>query len=110
MDVDVRDLPYYVRVESVTPLAGHRIELRFNDGNRGIYDMTPLLGSGVFRALRDDGLFSQVHVSFGVVTWNDEIDLSSERLWTDCEPIGADWRPALLPAKYFRPAEPDLTR
>lgn len=101
MDVDIRDLPYYIRVKSVTPLAGHRIQLQFSDGNRGIYDMTPLLNSGVFQALQDDLLFSQVHVSFGVVTWNDDIDLSSERLWTDCEPIGTDWRPALLPSKYF---------
>lgn len=102
MDIDVRDLPYYIRVESVVALPGHRIELEFNDGNRGIYDVTPLLDSGLFRALQDDGLFSQVHVSFGVVAWNDDIDLSSERLWTDCEPIGEDWRSALLPDKYFR--------
>ena len=48
-----------------------------------------------------DGLFGRVHVSFGVVTWSDEIDISSERLWTDCDPVGEDWRPRLLPDKYF---------
>lgn len=101
MEVDVRDLPYYIRVVRVTPLSGHRIDVEFDDGNRGIYDMTPLLDKGVFKALRDDALFEKVHVAFGVVTWSDEIDLSSERLWTDCKPVGEDWRPKLLPAKYF---------
>lgn len=101
MDIDVRDLPYYISVSHVTALPGYRIDVEFNDGNRGIYDMTPHLGEGVFQALRDEALFGQVHVAFGVVTWTDDIDFSSERLWTDCEPIGEDWRPQLLPAKYF---------
>ena len=101
MEIDVRDLPYYVSVVGVRALDGRRIEVEFNDGNRGAYDMGPLLGSGVFRALRDGELFASVHVSLGVVTWTDEIDISSERLWTDCEPIGEDWRPKLLPRKYF---------
>ena len=86
MEIDVRDLPYYIRVARVSPLPGHRIDVEFEDGNRGIYDMTPLLGEGIFRSLADDGLFGRVHVSFGVVTWSDEIDISSERLWTDCDP------------------------
>ena len=101
MEVDVRDLPYYIRVARVSLLPGHRIDVEFEDGNRGIYDMTPLLDKGVFKALRDDALFNRVHVACGVVTWNDEIDFSSERLWTDCEPLAEDWRPKLLPAKYF---------
>lgn len=101
MEVDVRDLPYYIKVTRVAPLPGHRIDVEFEDGNRGTYDMTPLLDEGVFRALKDDSLFDQVHVAFGVVTWTDEIDFSSERLWTDCEPAGKDWRPRLLPSKYF---------
>ena len=70
MEVDVRDLPYYIRVIRVTPLSDHRIDVEFEDGNRGIYDMTPLLDKGVFKALRDDALFNRVHVACGVVTWN----------------------------------------
>lgn len=88
MEIDVRDLPYYVSVESVRALDGRRLEVQFNDGNRGVYDMGPLIGSGVFAALCDDELFASVHVAFGVVTWTDDIDISSERLWTDCVPIG----------------------
>ena len=101
MVIDVRDLPYYIGVRSVEALDAHRIGIVFTDGNRGVYDMEPLFDSGVFRALRDERLFRSVHVSFGVVTWNDEVDISSEFLWTDCEPMGEDWRRRLLPEKYF---------
>lgn len=101
MDIDVRDLPYYVRVRRVAPLPGYRLDIEFDDGNRGVYDMTPYLDKGIFRGIRDERVFNRVHVAFGVVTWNDEIDISSERLWTDCVPVGKDWRRELLPSKYF---------
>lgn len=101
MEIDVRDMPYYIAVEHVAALDGKRILVVFNDGNCGIYDMGPLFGRGVFKALCDEELFRSVHVSLGAVTWNDQIDIPSERLWTDCEPLGEDWRPKLLPKKYF---------
>ena len=67
----------------------------------GVCDMEPLFDSGVFRALRDERLFRSVHVPYGVVTWNDEADVSSELPWTGCEAVGEDWRGRLLPEKYF---------
>ena len=101
MDIDVGDMPYQVDVVEVEPLSGHRIRVRFDDGNEGVYDMTPMLGFGVFEALSDDDVFYRAHVAYGTVVWPGGLDIAPERLWTDCDPIGEDWRPRLLPERYF---------
>ena len=101
MEIDVRDMPYAVDVTKVQVLSGHRLKVRFDDNNEGIYDMTPLLGLGVFKRLQDDTLFSMADIEYGTVVWPGNLDIAAERLWTDCEPLGDDWRPRLLPKKYF---------
>lgn len=101
MDIDVRDMPYIVDVTDVRALPGHRIEVWFDDGNHGVFDMTPYLDWGVFTALRDESVFRMAHVAYGTVVWPGDLDIAPERLWTDCEPVGEDWRPRLLPEKYF---------
>lgn len=101
MEIDIRDMPYMVRVTEVRPLPQHRLEVWFDDGNHGIYDMTPYLDWGVFTALRDEDLFNRVRISFGAPSWPGDLDVAPERIWTDCDPVGEDWRPRLLPRKYF---------
>ena len=101
MDIDVRDMPYLVDVTEVTPLDGYRLHVTFDDGNSGTFDMTPWLGFPVFEPLRDESMFRRARIDYGTVVWDDGIDIAPERLWTDCIPDGEDWRPRLLPAKYF---------
>lgn len=58
-----------IDVVEAAPLSGHRIALRFEDGKRGVYDVSALIGSGVFRALEDPLFFNDVHVEYGTATW-----------------------------------------
>ena len=76
-----------VDVTSVEALPGYRLLLAFEDGKRGIYDVGPLLESGVFRRLKNVSLFSQVSVELGSVAWPGGLDIAPETLWEDCEPI-----------------------
>lgn len=87
MDGFESGIPYGIKATEVKPLPGYRIEVAFEDGKRGVYDMTHLLDHGVFRRLRDVRVFNSVWLAFGVPTWPGEIDMSPERLWTDCEPV-----------------------
>lgn len=79
-------LPPLVDVVEVSPLPGHRLHLLFEDGKRGVYDVTPLLGKGVFKALENPAVFSTVRVKYGTATWPGEIDIAPEELYANCTP------------------------
>lgn len=82
----VADIPL-VDVTEVKTLPGYRIEVAFEDGKRGVFDMTPYLDKGVFRTLRNPSVFDAASLGLGTVRWPGDIDIAPERLYTDCEPI-----------------------
>lgn len=84
MDI-TKDRWSYVR--DVRPLAGHRLALTFEDGRRGVYDMTPLLKWGVYATLKNPATFDAVRVAGGTATWPGDIDISPEELYYNCEPV-----------------------
>ena len=63
------------------PQAGHRLRLEFSNGETRLFDLTPWLDKGVFRAQRDSPDFSQARVVDGSVEWPGEIDLSYDTLY-----------------------------
>ena len=68
-------------VTVATPQAEHRLLLEFDNGETRLFDLTPWLDKGVFRALRDSPEFAQVRVVDGSVEWPGEIDLSYDTLY-----------------------------
>jgi hypothetical protein len=70
--------PYVVRVK---PLPDFCLEADFSTGERRWFDMKPYLHYPAFAPLIEDNLFMKVHIVHGVVTWNDEIDLSPDTLY-----------------------------
>ena len=69
------------RVTRATPQADHRLLLEFDNGETRLFDLTPWLDNGVFRALRDSPEFAQARVVDGSVEWSGEIDLSYDTLY-----------------------------
>ena len=69
------------RVTHLTPRPGHRLLLEFENGQTRLFDLTPWLDKGVFRALRDSPEFAQAKVVDGSVEWPGEIDLSYDTLF-----------------------------
>lgn len=65
----------------LTPQADHRLLLEFDNGETRIFDLTPYLDKGVFRALRDGAEFAQARVVDGSIEWPGEIDLSYDTLY-----------------------------
>ena len=73
----------YPRIQSVDPMPGKTLLVRFENGVQKLYDCTPLIQTEMFRPLRDEGIFRCVHADphgYGVI-WNDEIDLAESELW-----------------------------
>jgi hypothetical protein len=76
-------------VVRVKPLPDFCLEADFATGERRWFDMKPYLGYPAFAALAEDNLFMKAHVAAGVVTWNDEIDLSPDTLYLRGQPLAS---------------------
>jgi Protein of unknown function (DUF2442) len=69
------------RVLTLQTQPGHRLLLRFDNGETRLFDLTPWLDKGVFRGLRDSPDFALARVVDGSVEWPGEIDLSYDTLY-----------------------------
>ena len=69
------------RVASLIPKPGHRRLLNFENGETKLFDLTPWLDRGVFRALRDSDDFALAQVVDGSVEWPGDVDLSYDTLY-----------------------------
>ena len=70
-----------LRLTAVAPRADSRIWLRFSDGAAGEVDLSPLVGTGVFRAWADPSFFQSARLEDGAVIWGDELALCSDALY-----------------------------
>lgn len=82
------------RVRTVKVLPDYCLLITCNDGTAGIVDMSRLISSeqaGIFAALKDGQLFSQVRIELGALTWPNGADL--DPVWLH-EEIGKNkvWR------------------
>ena len=68
-------------VASLILKPGHRLLLNFENGETKLFDLTPWLDLGVFRALRDSDDFALAQVVDGSVEWPGEVDLSCDTLY-----------------------------
>jgi len=76
----------YAGVESVEASAGNKLILRFNNGERRVFDVTPLLSIGRFRSLAGQEVFRKVHVAYDTVEWENGLDLDPEYLYERSRP------------------------
>jgi len=74
-------------VQSVKPLADYQIELRFDNGEIRVLDMSSYLDFGIFAELRDEELFKTVRVCFDSVEWQNGADLCPEALYENSRPV-----------------------
>ncbi|MDD2717223.1 MAG: DUF2442 domain-containing protein [Candidatus Wallbacteria bacterium] len=73
----------YPGVKTVKALPDYKLQLTFDSGEQGIYDVRPLLEKGHFKELRDIALFNSVRISFDTVVWSNGVDLCPEMLYED---------------------------
>lgn len=78
-------IPLNPRVMDATPLSGHRVLLRFSNGEQGIYDFKKFLDRGVFKELRDEHYFRQVKADHGTVVWPNGQDLCPDTLYLESQ-------------------------
>ena len=69
-------------VRAVKPLDDMMMIVTFSSGEKRLYDATQLLAFSAFQPLKDEKIFKNAKVEYGVVTWNDgEIDIAPETMY-----------------------------
>ena len=77
-----------LRVCGIRPLEQHRIWLRFTNGEAKVFDFTSLLDTPAFAPLRDEAVFRDVYIDYGVPEWdNGNIDLDPTYLYEHSIPV-----------------------
>ena len=74
----------YQAVVSVQPNEDFSLAVVFEDGERGILDMTPYLDFGVFKQIKNFEQFKQVRIAFDTVEWECGVDLDPEFIRAKC--------------------------
>jgi hypothetical protein len=70
------------RITAVSVLEGFQLELTFDDGVRGVADLSDLAGKGVFARWQDRSFFELVRIGpSGELAWGDMIDLCPDSLY-----------------------------
>ena len=82
----------FPKVISVKAIQKYMIEVQFNDGTRGIYDLSHLAGKGVFSLWEKDNNFLKVFINAesGAISWPGEIDLDVLNIYCKIKGISTD--------------------
>ena len=75
------------KVINVKVLEDYKLELTFDNNVVKIKDMKPYLNTGVFRTLSKKEVFNSVKLSFGTISWNDDIDMCADYLYETSEEV-----------------------
>jgi uncharacterized protein DUF2442 len=75
-------LPQVVQAEY---RGGHRIHVKFGDGQEKTVDFSPWLTGPVFEPLRDENYFRRFFVEGGTVAWPNGADIAPETLYEAAE-------------------------
>ena len=76
-----------IKIVEVKPIEDYKLLLTFDNNVKKIKDMKPYLDKGVFKKLKDKQFFKKVKISFGTITWGDEIDMCADSLYETSDSI-----------------------
>ena len=64
-------------------LGGYRVEVGFNDGKRGVADLTEAIKGGIFEKLKDESEFARfvVDPELDTLVWENGADLAPEYIY-----------------------------
>lgn len=75
------------KIVDVQVLENYKLLLTFDNNVRKIKDMKPYLGKGVFKKLKDEEMFNKVKISFGTISWGNDIDMCADSLYETSEEV-----------------------
>ncbi len=79
-----------MRIANIVPHEGYVLFVTAEDGQTGLFDVTPYLGSEVFAPLKDKNEFQRIFNGRYFIAWDCGADLSADT-------IAARWRKTAPP-------------
>ncbi len=71
------------RVKKVLAQPHYKLQIEFNNGEKGVYDCAHLLEFGMFRELKDENYFKMAMALDGTVAWPHDQDICPDTLYLD---------------------------
>ncbi len=75
------------KIVNVEVLENYQLLLTFDNNVKKIKDMKPYLDKGIFKKLKDKDVFSKVKISFGTISWGNDIDMCADSLYETSEEV-----------------------
>ncbi len=72
------------RPVQVEALPGHRLQVVFSDGVRGVLDLSAEAGRGVFTPLADEAFFRTVYLgASGQIAWSEDLEICPDAAYLE---------------------------
>jgi hypothetical protein len=71
------------RVKEVHPADDYTLSVIFDNGEKGIFDVSPYLDRGIFTQLKDKKIFNSVRPFLGSIQWGNGLDLCPDTIYLD---------------------------
>lgn len=72
---------------AVAPLKNYELLITFQNGEKKIFDVKPLLSSPLYEPLRNKSFFSTAKADGMCVYWNEDVDLCPDMVYMDSRSI-----------------------
>ncbi len=78
-----------MQIVKVIPRKNYSLEVTFLSGEKGLFSMTELIESKIYGCLKDENMFSHVHIDpiAGTVAWLCGLDISPTLIYKSMTPI-----------------------
>lgn len=75
------------KIVDVEVLENYELLLTFDNNIKKIKDMKPYLDKGVFKKLKDEEVFNKVKISYGTISWGNDVDMCADSLYETSEEV-----------------------
>ena len=79
-----------MNIAEIIPKENHMLYIKADDGQTGLFDVSPYLGSDAFAPLKDRSEFERIHNGRYFIEWDCGADLSADTIQTRWVPTTND--------------------
>ena len=72
-----------MKVTSVRPAKGYKVDVVFDDGVSGIINLKEFVTQGIFSDLKDEHLFNKVYTNGYSIAWSDELEIDALTVYAE---------------------------